>query len=127
MTPLVNHVFADDMNKVRSFVGEAMNTYSRVEMTAAVLCGTFQTHQMVEKYMRYGIEKYPSISSEYVKFLVTDSPSRGHENEIREKVDVMVDMIGEVEKVTKGEKTAIGSASNVIDHLKRRMEKVEKK
>ena len=53
--------------------------------------------------------------------MVENSPSRGQGNEIGENVDVMVDMIGEVEKVSKGEKTAAGSVSNEIDHLKRRM------
>ena len=127
MTQLANNVFADDMDKVMSFVREAMNTHSRDEMASVVLWRTFQTHQMMKEYMQYGIENHPSISSEYVKFLVTNYPSRGQGNDIGEKVNVMVDRLGEVEKVAKGRKTATGSASNAIDHLKRRTEKVEKK
>ena len=77
--------------------------------------------------MRYGIEIHPSISSEYIKLLVTNSPSRGQGNEIGGKVDVMVDMLGEVDNAAKGAKTTARSTSNVIDRLKRRIAKVEKK
>ena len=38
--------------------------------------------------MWYGIEKHPYISSEYVKVLVTNYPSRGQGNEIKKKIDV---------------------------------------
>ena len=55
---------------------EAMNTHSREEMVAVVLWGTFQKHRVMEEYMRYGIENNLSISSEYVKFIVTKSSSR---------------------------------------------------
>ena len=46
---------------------------------------------------------------------------------MEEKLYVMVDSIGKVEKTAKGEKTVDRSASNEIDHLKRRTEKVENK
>ena len=43
--------------------------------------------------MKYGIENHPSIFSEYVKFLVTNTPSRGEGVDVEERLDVIVEII----------------------------------
>lgn len=127
ITQLVNHIFADDMNKVRYFVREAMDTHSKKEMGAAVMWGTFQTHKVMEGYMKYGIENCPSISSEYVKFLVTNTPLISGGEGLKERVDKLEEMIVEVERSAKGAKYAAGSAANGLDLIKKRVDKLEKK
>ena len=82
---------------------------------------------MMHEYMRYWIENHPSISSEYVKFLVTNSSTREQGSGMEDKIEKMEERLDEVEKVATGAKSTSGSASNVLDHLKRRVEKVEKK
>ena len=77
--------------------------------------------------MKYGIENHPSISSEYFNFLVTNYPSRDQGSATEVKLDAMVDTIGESENIAKGENTVAGSAYNTISHLKRMLEKMEKK
>ena len=77
VTKLVHHIFAEDMGKVRSFVRDAMHTMQKREMGAAVLWGTFRTHAVMQEYIQFNIEHHPSISSEYVKFLVVDCGEMG--------------------------------------------------
>jgi len=79
-----------------------MDAHSREELVAAVLWGAFQTHKVMEEYTRYGIENHPSISSEYVKFLVTNSSSRDETSKCGDKLDGLEERMTEVEKVKKG-------------------------
>jgi len=123
----VNHIFTDDMDKVRRIAREAMDTHSREEMVEAALWGTLETRRMMDEYMRFGIDNHPSISSECVKFLVTNSGGRGQGYGGGDKFERLDERITEVEKVAKSAKLASGSASNGLDLLKKRVEKVENK
>ena len=125
VTQLVNNIFNDDMNKVRCFFRKSMNTHSKEDMAAAVLVGTFQTHRVMEEYMKYGIDNHTSISSEYVKFLMTNSSSRGETSGGGDKLDGLEERMTEVEKVAKGVKSSAGSAYNAVDQLKKKVEKIE--
>jgi len=104
-----------------------MDTHSRSEMVVAVLWSTFRTYSIMEEYMRYGIENHPSISSEYVIFLTTNSAARGKEGGGEEMFERLEERVDEVEKVAKGAKYAAGTVSNGLDQLKNRAEKMEKK
>ena len=77
--------------------------------------------------MCVGIENHPSISSEYVKFLVTESSSRVQGSELEKIFEKMEAEVVEIERVAKGTKSASGYASNAIDHLKKKVKKIEKK
>ena len=125
VTQLVNNIFNDDMNKVRCFFRKSMNTHSKEDMAAAVLVGTFQTHRVMEEYMKYGIDNHTSISSEYVKFLMTNSSSRGETSGGGDKLDGLEERMTEVEKVTKGLNSTAGSFSNTANQLKKKVEKIE--
>ena len=127
ITQLVNHTFANNMDKVRCFAREAMDTHSKKEMGAAVIWGTFQTHKVMEDYMKYGIENHPSISSEYVKFLVTNTPLSSGGECLDERVEILEAKIVEVDRTAKGAKSTAGSAANSLDLVKKRVDKLEKK
>ena len=109
-TQLVNHIFTDDMDKLRSFVREIMDTHSREEMVGVVLWGNFEIYRMMDEYMRFGMKNHPSISSEYVKFLVINSGGRGQGDGGGDKFERLEERVTEVEKVVKSAKSASGSA-----------------
>jgi len=104
-----------------------MDTHSRAKMAGAALWDNFRTHIMMEEYMRFGIENHPSISSEYVKFLITNSVTKDQEEGGLEEVKKVEERLDEVEKLSRGSKSDAGSASNAIDHLMKRVENIEKK
>ena len=75
VTQLINHIFIDDMEKVRSFVRDSLSFKRKMEQGVSVLWGTFCTHGVMQEYMSYNIEHHPSIASDYVKFLVLNRGS----------------------------------------------------
>ena len=70
VSKLVHRVFAKDCHSVRSKVSEHLDASHKKSMGVGVLWGTLATHQVLREYMAHGIENHPSISSEYVRFLV---------------------------------------------------------
>ena len=70
VSKLVHRVFAKDCHAVRSKVSEHLDASHKKSMAVGVLWGTLATHQILREYMAHGIENHPSISSEYVRFLV---------------------------------------------------------
>ena len=111
-------MFIDDMEKLRSFIREEMGTHSWEEIAASMLLSTFQTHLMMDKYMCFGIENYPSISSKYFKFLVTSSSSRDQGGELDERFEKLEEKLWEVERVAKDVIFSAGSTSNTLDQIK---------
>ena len=58
------------------FVAESQNIWMHLQpnsMAVGVLWAMLVTHQVMREYMEYGIDNHPSISSEYVRFLVAHS------------------------------------------------------
>ena len=82
---------------------------------------------MMDEYMKFGIENHPSISSEYLNFLVTNSVDRGQEGGDLEHVGKMEGHLDEVENLAKGAKSDAGYESNAIDLFKKRVEKMKRK
>ena len=76
--------------------------------------------------MRYGIENHPSITSEYVKFLVTSS-SYGGNSEVENTIQKLEDKVSELERTAKGAKTGAESAENSLELLKKKLDKLENK
>ena len=51
-----------------------MDTDQHQYLATDALCGTLCTIGVMQKYLKHRIENHPAISSEYVKFLVSNSP-----------------------------------------------------
>ena len=77
--------------------------------------------------MRYMIENHPSISSEHAEFLVTNTPSSSAGEGLKERVVKLEKNMVEVERTSKGVKSVSGSASNGLDLVNKRVDKLEKK
>ena len=73
VSKLVHRIFAKDCHAVRGRVAEHMDASEAKSMAVGVLWATLATHQVMREYMEHGIENHPSISSEYVRFLVAHS------------------------------------------------------
>ena len=73
VSKLVHRIFAKDCHAVRGRVAEHLDASEAKSMAVGVLWATLATHQVMREYMEHGIENHPSISSEYVRFLVAHS------------------------------------------------------
>ena len=73
VTQLVNYIFVDDMEKVRSFMKNSLRSEQKRDQGVSVLWGTFCTHGVMQDCMSYNIQYYPSITSEYAKFPVLNN------------------------------------------------------
>ena len=65
-------MFAIDCNFKRGSVSEFLDAPVAKIFSIGVLWGTLSTQQVMREYMSYGVENHPSISSEYVRFLVAN-------------------------------------------------------
>ena len=81
--------------------------------------------EWMDEYMRYGIEKNLSISSEYINFIVINLGAMWHETRLEDTLDSLEVKLGELEKVSKRATSASETTSNLVDHLKKRIEKVD--
>ena len=72
VSKLVHRIFATDCHQRRGAVSEFLDASDGRTLSLGVLWGTFATHQIMREYMQHGIENHPSISSEYVRFLVAN-------------------------------------------------------
>ena len=117
VTQLVDHVFTDDMDKVRSFVREATDTHDAKSTSLAILWGTVATHGVMQDYTKYGIAHHPSISSEYVKFLVIQHGES--DTGALDKVVELETKLDSVEKIAKAAKSSAATANNSIDQMKK--------
>lgn len=72
VSKLVHRMFATDCYHRRGAVSEFLDASDARTLSLGVLWGTLSTHQIMREYMSYGIENHPSISSEYVRFLVAN-------------------------------------------------------
>lgn len=79
MSKLLFRMFAIDFHKVRSIIGEGLDVdksdvgESRKVLARRVLWGILQTHAKMKEYLSVGFKNHPSVSSEYVRFLVQNA------------------------------------------------------
>ena len=125
VTQVVYHIFSADMDKARNFVRESLDAQSPKEMALAVLWGTFRTLEVAQEYMKHGFADHPSISSQYVKFLLT---SKGEETAKLEakfalEIKALKELVAKATQAAKDAKAAAALASNGVDQLKKKSEK----
>ena len=72
VSKLVHRLFATNCHYKRGLVSEFLDAADAKTLSIGVLWGTLSTHQVMREYMSFGIENHPSISSEYVRFLVAN-------------------------------------------------------
>ena len=74
VTKLVVRIFGTDLNEVRAFMRGKMDTDQHKYLATDALWATLRTIGVMQEYLRHGIENHPAISSQYVRYLVANSP-----------------------------------------------------
>ena len=125
VTQLVNHIFTDDMAKVRSFVYDAVHADQQKRQAISVLWGTFRTHSVMQEYLSYNIEHHPSIALEYVKFLVLNKGNGTNTEEMETRLNNKIaDLEAKVTDASNLAKTTRDKHSTTINSLNQLKTKV---
>ena len=120
VTQVVYHVFSRDLDKARNFMRDSIDTSNTELLHGSVLWAVFKTHQVMDEYMRRGFGTHPSISAQYLSFLVH---SRGKDadqtdSKVNKALTKMEDKVEDVEKIAKEARSAASSVANGLDQLK---------
>ena len=124
-------MFAIDFNKVRSVVREGLDVIkSNAEKSKRVLArralwGVLQTHMKMKEYIRIGIKNHPSISSEYVRFLIQKA-SLGRVSRLEAEYRALKEQVRKIESVAKEAKRKGETALNRADEAKKLAAKPKK-
>jgi hypothetical protein len=125
LTQLVTRVFTD-MSKVREGVLMSLRMSDENGTCAAVLWAVFQTHDHMDAYFNANITDHPSISSEYVKFLASNS---GIElvDKLESQVNKLAAGLSKAQDETLAIRKKADTASNLVDVLQRKVTALEAK
>ena len=118
VSKLVHRLFATDCHLRRGAVSEVLDATDTRVLSLGVLYGTFSTHQVMREYSRYGIENHPSISSEYVRFLVANSGLTKIEA-LSLKCDKMATEVKEAKVSATAAQKAANTAANKADMVEK--------
>ena len=99
-----------------------MDAQSPKEMALTVLWGTFKTLEVSGQYIKFNFVDHPSVSSQYVKFLLT---SKGQDKKrlqsaVMAEVTKVKEQCGQALQMAKDAKASAASASNCLDQLKKK-------
>ena len=125
VSKLVHRLFATDCHLRRGAVSEVLDATDTKVLSLGVLYGTFSTHQVMREYSKYGIENHPSISSEYVRFLVANSGLSKIEALSSQCVKMASDVKDAKASATAAQKAA-NSAANKADVVERAVKAAKK-
>jgi hypothetical protein len=64
-----------DLYAPKDGIGESLTTRSPLSICAHLLWASFKTHDVMSEYVAHNFENHPAVSTEYVKFLATNSGS----------------------------------------------------
>lgn len=125
VTQIVYHVFSSDLDKARNFVRESLDAQSPKTMALAVLWGTFRTLDVAQEYIIHGFANHHSVSSQYVKFLVTSKGEEASriEAKLSAELKTMKEAIAKLTQIAKEAKASAAAASNGVDQLKKKEKK----
>ena len=126
VSKLVHRMFATDCHLRRGAVSEVLDATDTKVLSLGVLYGTFSTHQVMREYSKYGIENHPSVSSEYVRFLVANSGLSKIES-LSQKCDKMSTEVKEAKGTASAAQKAANTAANKTDVLEKAVAKAAKK
>ena len=114
VSKLVHRIFVTDCNLKRGMVKEVLDSENSRVLARGILWGIFATHQVMREYMTHGIENHPSISSEYVRFLVANSGLTAMDT-MSSNVSKLLGDVKELSKSLKTVEKAATTASNKAD------------
>ncbi|KAL7559268.1 hypothetical protein ACA910_009043 [Epithemia clementina (nom. ined.)] len=124
VTQVVRRFFLD-LQKVRAQVYASMNVDDATRVCGWMLYGALKTHDIMDEYLRARFRNHPSVSSEYIKFMSTNS---GFElvKGIQEKVDELTKQYSQSTKDVLAAKKAADTANGTVDSLKKEINELKR-
>lgn len=131
VSKLIHRVLGVDCYLKRGISFELQDARAHKALAVSVLWGTFGTHQVLRGYQQHGIENHPSMSSEYVRFLVAHTDAN--------KIDALEQKVKglesqckrwetdarKLEKEVENSKKSITTANNKLEDLRKVVSKIQ--
>ena len=131
VSKLVHRILGVDCYLKRGLSFELLDAKAHKALAVSVLWGTFGTHQVLRSFQQHGIENHPSMSSEYVRFLVAHTDAT-KVDQLEEKVKGLEAQSKKWESEAKrldkevdGAKKSITTANNKLDDLKKAVARLQ--
>ena len=131
VSKLVHRILGVDCYLKRGLSFELLDAKAHKALAVSVLWGTFGTHQVLRSFQQHGIENRPSMSSEYVRFLVAHTDAT-KVDQLDEKVKGLEAQSKKWESEAKrldkevdGAKKSITTANNKLDDLKKAVARLQ--
>jgi hypothetical protein len=115
-----------DLSEPRQGTFRSIKSCDKDSICAQILYSVFQTHDVMAAYADADFKDHPSMASEYVKFLATNS---GFESvaTLDSEVKTLKSQLSEALKELKAAAKKADTASNTSDAQKRRVDEIEKR
>ncbi len=128
VTFIIQQMFKEEFHVVRAGIKGGIDPAKPKTMALRIMWASFRTMEVVESFLRLGIKNHPSVSSSYVRFMVTNSQAA----EVRKLLDQMVSFEKEfkslksdfasVEKKVTSIQTTADKAMSVANAAKKKSE-----
>ena len=124
VTQVVRRFFMD-LYKVRAQVYSSISTSDQSGQCAWVLYGVLRTHDVMAEYSTARFKNHPSVSSEYIRFLSTNSGFESLKT-LEDKVDSMKQTMQVTVKDCQAAKKAADTANSTVDSVKKDVAELKK-
>ena len=90
-----------------------------------MLYGVLRTHDIMTEYSQARFKNHPSVSSEYIQFLSTNSGFESLKT-LEDKVDHHKQTLGQITKDCQAAKKAAETANSTVDTLKKELQELKR-
>ena len=124
VTQVVRRFFMD-LYKVRAQVYSSLSTADNTGQCAWILYGVLRSHDVMSEYTKARFKNHPSVSSEYIRFLSTNSGFESLKT-LEDRVDELKRVSVQTVKDCTAAKKAADTASSVVDSVKKDVGELKK-
>ena len=112
--------YFQELFKVRAGISDTFNIENTTKLAANVWYGVARTHDVMNEFVSMDFKNHPAMSSEYVKFLATNSGMELIEA-IDRKLKTMKEEIRELKQAAQSATNAATSAANKADDVSKKL------
>ena len=124
VTQVVRRFFMD-LYKVRAQVYSSLSTTDSAGQCAWILYGVLRTHDVMSDYVKARFKNHPSVSSEYIRFLSTNSGFESLKT-LEDQVESLKRTSAQLVKDVTSAKKASDTASSTVDSVKKDVNELKK-
>ena len=124
VTQVVRRFFMD-LYKVRAQVYSSLSTTDSAGQCAWILYGVLRTHDVMSDYVKARFKNHPSVSSEYIRFLSTNSGFESLKT-LEDQVESLKRTSAQLVKDVTSAKKASDTASSTVDSVKKDVTELKK-